>query len=446
MFGITTRAYETGHLTLAFTDPSRADRPIPVEVVYPADAPGEAVPVASGEFPVVGFGHGFVIPGDDYPFLAAGLSSAGFIIVFVGTETGFSPDHADFGLDLAFIISSMKDLDAAPQSLFFGHIAVRACVMGHSMGGGAALLAAAGDPSIDAIVTLAAAETDPSAIAASATIHMPAFFVSGDQDCITPFEEHQFPMYQAMPSICRTIVQLTGASHCQFASNSSLCRAAELFSGCSATIDVALQESRTLALIVPWLDAILNQSSVAWTAFESQLDLGAQSGILVFQQDCDMPATPTPSPSSTPSQTPHPSATPQPSPSSAPSSPSATATPSCATTGVTLDISATSFHPDDLFSLTARLCNTDEAFRDVAFFTILEVLGVYYFAPAWSTGIDFVTLTIGSGETERVVIPEFLWPESAGAFSGAIFWGAMTDPDLHGLIGDFDRVEFGWGR
>ena len=49
-------------------------------------------------------------------------------------------------------------------------------------------------------------------------------------------------------------------------------------------------------------------------------------------------------------------------------------------------------------------------------------------------------LAIGSGETAGVVIPEYIWPESAGA----VFRGAMADPDFQSLIGEFDRIEFGW--
>ncbi len=78
LFGIAARACETGHLTLTLNDPSRADRTTPVDVFDPTTTPGETVPVAPGEFPVVGFGHGFVIPEFLWPESASAFSGAIF--------------------------------------------------------------------------------------------------------------------------------------------------------------------------------------------------------------------------------------------------------------------------------------------------------------------------------------------------------------------------------
>ena len=87
---------------------------------------------------------------------------------------------------------------------------------GHSMGGGAPLLAAARDPAIRAVATLAAAESDPSAIDAASRVVAPVLFVAAADDAITPLTEHQRPMFEAKatgPAQLRTIV---GASHCGF--------------------------------------------------------------------------------------------------------------------------------------------------------------------------------------------------------------------------------------
>jgi hypothetical protein len=57
---------------------------------------------------------------------------------------------------------------------------------GHSMGGGASVLAAAADPRVRTLANLAAAETNPSAIGASASLAIPLCLISGSQDTIVP--------------------------------------------------------------------------------------------------------------------------------------------------------------------------------------------------------------------------------------------------------------------
>ena len=63
------QTYQTGTITLTFNDASRtggfgsgggAGRQIQIEVYYPATVAGSNVAVASGSFPVVVIGHGFV--------------------------------------------------------------------------------------------------------------------------------------------------------------------------------------------------------------------------------------------------------------------------------------------------------------------------------------------------------------------------------------------------
>lgn len=437
---------------MTFIDPTRSNREILSSIYYPASTAGESVPVAADSFPVIAFGHGFVIPWTDYGYLQTTLSSSGFIVVFPRTETSLSPSHTDFSLDLAFCINSLRNLNDLSQSLFFQHIDASACVMGHSMGGGASLLAASDHPAISAVVTLAAAETSPSAITAASAIDIPALFITGDQDCITPLNDHQLPMYEAMNSDCKTIAILTGASHCQFAANSSLCRSAEIFSGCSANIDRITQETRTSALLIPWLDAVLNASETSWADFQSELTSGTQSGILTFQQDCPIPPASTPvAPSATPSpmSTSTPTATQSAAQTATPTAPiSPTTTPSaCSTAGVTLRMPGTMFYPGDHFYMIADVCNpTETIWLNVPFFVILDVAGVYYYAPGWSSSVEFSYLTIAPGVLDLTVIPEFVWPDSVGSGSGAVVYGAITDSGITALIGEFGYHEFGWSQ
>lgn len=281
--------YEIGHTTLSFVDPSRGNRPIPTEVYYPANISGEDVPIAAPPaegFPVVSFGHGFVISVDDYTFLWQGLTPEGYILALPRTETGLTPSHSDLALDLAFVCVGLQAAGEDPLSPFYGTIAATSAVGGHSMGGGASFLALAADPNISALFNFAAAETNPSAIAAAAQVDAPALLFSGSLDCVTPPDQHQLPMYHALASDCRTYVELQGASHCQFAEYNLLCSLGE--AGCpSPTISRTEQHALTLAFLEPWLARFLRMDLQAWIDFQALLT--SHPGIL-YLQDCEASA------------------------------------------------------------------------------------------------------------------------------------------------------------
>jgi dienelactone hydrolase len=167
---------------------------------------------------VVAFGHGYQARVDYYESTLAHLASWGIVVIAPRSAGELLPDHAAFADDLLSALDWVvaeaggrggdwpgKPVD--PEALGLS---------GHSMGGGAALLAAARDPAIRAVATLAAAESDPSAIDAAATIAAPVLFLAAADDAITPLVEHQRPMFEAKasgPAQLRTIV---GASHCGF--------------------------------------------------------------------------------------------------------------------------------------------------------------------------------------------------------------------------------------
>ncbi len=156
--------YQIGHVTISFTDTSRNERQIPVEVYYPALTGGEEVPVAPGQFPVISYGHGFVMNVGSYVNFSEVLVPEGYILAFSDTETGFSPSHEDLALDLAFILHAFREEGSDPGSLF-----------------------------------------------------------SGSGDCVTPPVDHQEPMYDSLASACKTWISITGGGHCYFANENFLC-------------------------------------------------------------------------------------------------------------------------------------------------------------------------------------------------------------------------------
>lgn len=282
--------HEIGHRSETFVDPSRGNRSIPVEVYYPADTAGESVPLASagGPFPVAVVGHGYQLSWSLYGYLRDALVPRGYVVALVDTENGLFPSHGDFGLDLAFTVNAMRDAGATPGSPYEGGIAGEAAVLGHSMGGGAALLAAAGDPTITAAAVLAPADTNPSAIDAAAAIQAPALIFAGELDCVTPPPDHQQPMYDNLGSACRTLVTVLGASHCQFAAYSFTCSLGEVFCE-SPDISRTAQQAAVTDHLALWLDWALLGDAGAWDAWQALL---AGDTRVVFEQDCLAPAQP----------------------------------------------------------------------------------------------------------------------------------------------------------
>lgn len=282
---VMSQLFEIGHTSFTWIDSNRNDRPIPVEVYYPALTTGEEVPVAPGQFPVLSFGHGFVMDVGSYTNFSDFLVPEGYIFVLSNTETGFSPSHADFGLDLSFILHAFEQENVDPGSLFFGTISGTNAVMGHSMGGGASMLAAANDTIVKAIVNFAAANTTPSAILAATKITVPALLYSGSEDCVAPPEQQQEPMYDSLVSSCKTWIDITGGGHCYFANNNFLCTFGENSCGPNLTITREEQHDITFDFLLPWLDHFLKDDQEAWEVFNDSL---VSSQRITHEQDCEL--------------------------------------------------------------------------------------------------------------------------------------------------------------
>jgi predicted dienelactone hydrolase len=286
--------YQIGHTTITFTDASRANRAIQTEIYYPASVAGDNVAMPTGTFPVVNFGHGFLMIYAAYQNVWEALVPAGYIVCLPRTEGNISPNHGNFAKDLAFLVTAMKTQNTTVGSIFKGHVKNKFAVAGHSMGGGAAVLAVQYNTAINALAVLAPAETNPSAKAAAANITKPALVFAGSVDCVTPIAQHAQPIYDSLASSCKTFVNLTGASHCQFANSNFNCSLGE--GGCTApSITRTQQQALVNSLLLPWLDFQLKTDCNRWGTFQSLIT--ASSGFVAQQQcggsvTCLKPKTP----------------------------------------------------------------------------------------------------------------------------------------------------------
>jgi len=262
--------YALGTRALEFLDTER-NRTVPCTVHYPSVNGGTAAEIAPGTFPVLVHGHGFVMSVDAYTNLRDGFVPRGYILVLPTTEGGFSPDHATFGADLQFLAEAMQSAHIDASSPFFGHVAPATALMGHSMGGGASFLAASGNSSIQTVVNFAAAETNPSAISAAASVEVPTLVFAAQQDRVTPPVTNQLPMYEALPVPCKAYVSVNGGGHCYFAASSLTCTFGESTLGAQFSISRAEQHDIVNDIAGLWLDHFLRDDQAAWSAFSDSL-------------------------------------------------------------------------------------------------------------------------------------------------------------------------------
>ena len=262
--------FAVGTRSLSYLDEGR-QRLVTCIIHYPGVDPGNDVPVANGVFPILVHGHGFVMGVDAYTNLRDGLVPQGYILVLPTTEGNFAPDHLAFGNDLAFLVGAVRSAGLDPGSPFYGRVAATAALMGHSMGGGAGFLAAAGNADIQTLVTFAAAETNPSAISAASTVQVPTLIFAASEDCVTPTGTNQLPMYEAVAAPCKAFINVTGGGHCYFAANSLACSFGELTCGPDLTISREEQHDVVIDLVTPWLDHFLRGDASALSDFQDSL-------------------------------------------------------------------------------------------------------------------------------------------------------------------------------
>lgn len=265
-------AQEIGHTTVTFTDPSRGNRQIKTEVYYPATASGTDAPIAPGVFPLIVYGHGFVMTWSAYQNIWTALVPEGYIVAFPTTEGGLAPKHADFGLDLAFLVTEIQQ-QGAGTSVPAASVGHTAAIMGHSMGGGSSFLAAADNTSITTMVSFAAANTNPSSIDAARKVVVPTLIFSGTNDCIAPPGAQQDIMYDSTATAYKTQVYIAGGGHCYYADFNFNCSLGEATCSPSPAISREEQEATTADFLKLWLARYLSGDCNKGQQFQDSLTL-----------------------------------------------------------------------------------------------------------------------------------------------------------------------------
>jgi len=229
------------------------------QLYYPATSTGASTPYDStaAPYPAISFGHGFLQSVAQYRSTLEHLATHGYFVIASESQGGLFPSHGAFASDLSRCLTWLEQQHALPASFLHQQVITGSFGMsGHSMGGGASLLAAAADTRVKVVANLAAAETNPSAIAACASITAPTYLISGSQDSIVPPRQHGQPMYAALAGP-RQLPLLAGAFHCGFEDSSGF--------GCdSGAMPRATQLAITRALLTRAFNLHLKGDQSHW--------------------------------------------------------------------------------------------------------------------------------------------------------------------------------------
>ncbi len=188
------------------------------QLYYPATSAGVDAPFQpqGAPYPGITFGHGFLTPVSNYASTLRHLATWGHFVIATTTQGTLFPSHSAFALDMRHCLTWLEQQNQSAQSPYFGAVLTQAFgAAGHSMGGGATILAAAADPRIVAIAPMAPANTNPSSITAMASVSVPARLICGTQDTIVPTASNGQLMYNGAPGP-RQLLSILNGWHCGF--------------------------------------------------------------------------------------------------------------------------------------------------------------------------------------------------------------------------------------
>lgn len=268
------QTFPVGQISINFKDAARSGglatsgavqmpgtgRDISTELFYPAVSNGTQVAMANGVFPVVVLGHGFVMTFDNYNNIYNKLASEGFIVALPRTEGSLSPNHLEFGKDIAYLSEAVKALNtiSSPSAitLFNGKVSSKTALGGHSMGGGCSLIGAQNNSSITCAFNMAAALSNTagiSSIAGASLVTVPVLYLSAQRDCVTDTTVQNNHYFNTAANKKFQVI-LKDMTHCDFGNGTSaLCVFGQNSSGCANTTANSLLFDRYMNYLAPFL-------------------------------------------------------------------------------------------------------------------------------------------------------------------------------------------------
>ena len=280
------QSYSVGYRSQTFIDVDRSNRSVRTIIYYPATSAGSNRPIANGSFPVIVLGHGFVMGSDAYQNFYNELVPQGYIVVFVNTEGSIFANHDAFSKDMAFMVNAMQNENNVSGSIFQGKINDKTALLGHSMGGGAATVAAS-MVSVATLVTFAPAQLRVNTLTPATQVTAPSIVFSGSGDGVTPPAQEHLPIYNNLGAACKYFISILGGAHCYYANSNFNCDFGENFSSGNIQISRSEQQAITFQFLNSWLAYTLKSDLSALQTFLSDLD---SSTAIEPQNDCSSTA------------------------------------------------------------------------------------------------------------------------------------------------------------
>ena len=255
---------------------------VPYDLAWPA--------TGDGPWPVAVIGHAYLTDAEHYAWLSGALVAAGWVVAVPRTQMTWAADPDSFAADLAAALADVRGLGADPATALHGRLGGQAVAIGHSLGGAAALRAAAAG-GFDALVTLAVLDGgSPPTRRKAPQVTVPTLMMAVAGDCVTPVADHELPVWERLGAADRTGILLHAGTHCGFAGPDPDCTGAEAGCGTPA-MDASDQQARTAQLLLLWLRAVLAADMGARQALQADLagatDLDWRGGMGVPAQRGD---------------------------------------------------------------------------------------------------------------------------------------------------------------
>lgn len=105
-------------------------------------------------------------------------------------------------------------------------------------------------------------------------------------------------------------------------------------------------------------------------------------------------------------------------------------------------VSPNCFTAGDQFSLFATITNGDCPAYTVDFYCVLDVIGMYFWAPTWTETFEGMPVVLPSYDSTDVPLLDFSWPSNAGSFSGLFFYCAIFQEGTFEFLDDLEIKEF----
>jgi len=259
-------------IDLELTDPARPDRTVRAKFCMPS---------SNEAFPLYIVGHGAGCVAEDYQYFCETTATA---MVYQKSPAGpifpVDFDSASAAIDMKFLSTQLIELSQTDASSpLFGRLDGTVIIGGHSMGGGATVLATGKEgASPDGLALFAPGlYTKPDATEFLPNIQAPTLIVSGSMDCgSNSLDKEAQPAFDGLSSESKVLVVLKGANHCQWTSPEEkllgVCKTFEK-NECHS-IDRREQQRLGNKLFASFARGLND-----WNSFEADLAIGESAGL-----------------------------------------------------------------------------------------------------------------------------------------------------------------------